>query len=148
MLTSADGTEPLPQLTCSVLEHDRLPVNQLRWMKDGTVLAEVQDSRMLVFDTATNPAILSTFGLYMCEAIFTSQIKAENSVLIAERGMLHRDSMIKTIIHKSLSIANFTMELEPINSTRCVSKINSIQNLHSLATHAFYNHLLATTAQS
>lgn len=102
MLTSADGTESRPQLTCSVMEHDRLLVNQLRWMKDGKVLAEVQDSRTLVFDTATNPATLSTFGLYTCEAIFTSQIKAENSVLIAERGMLHCDSMIKTVIHKSL----------------------------------------------
>jgi hypothetical protein len=91
VLTSADGTESLPKLTCSVMEDDRLPIKQLRWMKDGKVLAEVQDtSRMLAFDTATNPITVSPFGLYTCEAIFnfTSQIKAENSILIAERGML------------------------------------------------------------
>ena len=87
VLTSADGTEPLPLLTCSVAEDDRLPVKQLRWTKDGKILAEVQDSRTLVFDTATNPITLSPFGLYTCEATLTSQNKAENSTLIAERGM-------------------------------------------------------------
>ncbi len=90
VLTSADGTEPLPKLTCSVMEDDRLPIKQLRWTKDGKVLAEVQDTRILAFDTATNPITVSPFGLYTCEAIFntTSQIKAENSILIAERGTL------------------------------------------------------------
>lgn len=88
VLTLTDGTEQLPLLTCSVTEDDRLSVKQLRWVKDGKVLAEVQDSGTLVFDTATNPITLSPFGLYTCEATLTSQNKVENSTLIAERGML------------------------------------------------------------
>lgn len=88
VLTSADSTEPLPKLTCSVMEDDRLPVKQLRWTKDGQVLAEVQDSGILAFDTATNPIEVSSLGLYTCEAMLASQIEAENSILIAERGML------------------------------------------------------------
>ena len=85
---SADGTESLPKLTCSVMEDDRLSVKQLRWMKNGKVLAEVQDSGILAFDIATNPIGVSPFGLYTCEAMLASQIEAENSILIAERGML------------------------------------------------------------
>ena len=88
VLTSADGTEPLPKLTCSIMEDDRLSVKQLRWIKNGKVLAEVQDSGILAFDTATNPIKVSPFGLYTCEALLASQIEAENSILIAERGML------------------------------------------------------------
>ena len=91
VLTSGDGTEPLPILRCSVMEDNRLLVKQLRWMKNGKVLAEVQNSTTLAFNTATNPVSLSPFGVYTCEAI-TSQNKAEKSILIAERGtfMVHK----------------------------------------------------------
>lgn len=87
VLTSVDGTESPPTLSCSVMEDNRLPVIQLRWIKNGKVLAEVQDSRTLAFDIVTNPVSLSPFGVYTCEAI-TNQNKAENSILIAERGIL------------------------------------------------------------
>lgn len=74
-----------PILTCSVIKDGVLfAVNRLRWIKGGKELAQTRVSARLVFDIAISP---TTFGLYMCEAINDQSI-AQNSILIAERGIL------------------------------------------------------------
>ena len=118
---SADGTESLPILTCSVMADSRLPVNQLRWMKGDDELAQTQDSGILVYDTSTNPTTLSPFGMYTCEAI-TGQNRAVNSTLIAERGIFNLSYALYITHITFLLVAHFTMELVPINGIRCVSK--------------------------
>ena len=86
---SADGTESLPILTCSVIENNNLELlNQLRWVKGGKELVLTQESGTVIFDTASvNMAFPeeSHFGIYRCEAI-SSQDKTEESIHITERG--------------------------------------------------------------
>ena len=104
---SADSTEPLPILTCSAMEDGRLPVNKLTWTKDGKVLAESLDgSGPLVFDISTS--LDSPFGEYTCEAT-TSQNKASNSTLIAERGTVYIAISCHSVIHRLSHLTCITL---------------------------------------
>ena len=84
-ILSADGSDPLPTLTCSVTDNIT-PVHQMRWLKGTTELASTTSGQELNLDTASIMIDnASVFGTYTCEAVVGAD-KIHNSIHIAERG--------------------------------------------------------------